>query len=148
MYKSNIRAAKKRGDNDRHREFLMPDDSQGFAVVQDMLGNGRVRCMCEDGNVRVGRIRGSMRRYKNKVIIGRGDLVIVGSRDFEDDKVDIVHKYNHDECSTLMMNGSLPVKVFRAITNRDEVGKATEADADAEEYILFGEGGDINLAEI
>jgi translation initiation factor 1A len=147
MYKSNIRNAKKRGQDDRHREFLMPNDGQGFAVVQDMLGNGRVRCLCEDETVRIGRIRGSMRKFKNKVIIGRGDLVIVGLRDYEDDKVDIMHKYTHDECSTLLMNGTLSAKLVKAVTNRDDVGKST-ADDEADDYILFGETGDINIAEI
>ena len=42
-----------------------------------MLGNARVLVKCFDGVIRVGRIRGKMKR---KVWIGVGDLILVSLR--------------------------------------------------------------------
>ena len=49
-----------------------------------MLGNGRCECFCYDGVTRLGHIRGKMRK---KVWITAGDIVLVGKRDFQDEKV-------------------------------------------------------------
>jgi translation initiation factor 1A len=138
MYQSNIRNAKKRGAKG-DREFLMPDAAQQFAMVQDMLGNGRVRALCQDGSSRVGRIRGSMRKYKNKVIIGRGDLIIVALREFDAANVDVVHKYDHDECSKLLVWKTLPESIHRALTTADQLGNASREADETEDYVFFGE---------
>ena len=70
-----------------------------------MLGNGRCECFCFDGVTRLGHIRGKMRK---KVWITAGDIVLVGKRDFQDEKVDIVHKYSADEARNLKQYGELP----------------------------------------
>lgn len=70
-----------------------------------MLGNGRAECFCYDGITRLGHIRGKMRK---KVWVTAGDIVLVGKRDFQDDKVDIIHKYNGDEARKLKVYGELP----------------------------------------
>lgn len=70
-----------------------------------MLGNGRCECFCFDGVTRLGHIRGKMRK---KVWITAGDIVLVAKRDFQDEKVDIVHKYTADEARNLKQYGELP----------------------------------------
>jgi len=70
-----------------------------------MLGNGRCECFCFDGVTRLGHIRGKMRK---KVWITAGDIVLVAKRDFQDEKVDIVHKYSADEARNLKQYGELP----------------------------------------
>ena len=78
---------------------------QEYAQVVRMLGNGRCECFCFDGVTRLGHIRGKMRK---KVWITAGDIVLVGKRDFQDEKVDIVHKYSADEARNLKQYGELP----------------------------------------
>ena len=78
---------------------------QEYAQVVKMLGNGRCECFCFDGVTRLGHIRGKMRK---KVWITAGDIVLVGKRDFQDEKVDIVHKYSADEARNLKQYGELP----------------------------------------
>lgn len=78
---------------------------QEYAQVVRMLGNGRCECFCFDGVTRLGHIRGKMRK---KVWITAGDIVLVGKRDFQDEKVDIVHKYTADEARNLKQYGELP----------------------------------------
>jgi len=121
MYKSNIRNKKKsRGKKREKVEILYPEDGQEFGYVKDMLGNGRVKIMCEDGITRIGRIRGSMRQYKNKVIIKAMDLILISKRDYEDDKVDIIHKYSPEDSSLLYTENELPDKIAKIYQNRDE----------------------------
>lgn len=56
--------------------------------VMRMLGNGRAECYCYDGVTRLGHIRGKMRK---KVWVSAGDIVLVGKRDYQDDKVSNAH---------------------------------------------------------
>jgi translation initiation factor 1A len=81
------------------------DSGQEYAQVVKMLGNGRCECFCFDGVTRLGHIRGKMRK---KVWITAGDIVLVAKRDFQDEKVDIVHKYTADEARNLKQYGELP----------------------------------------
>lgn len=136
MYQSKIRNNKQRNKQAKNRVYVEPSVDQEYAVVQDMLGNGRVRTLCTDGIVRIGRIRGSMRKYAGKVIIEKGDLVIVSRRDFEDDKVDIVHKYTHDEAMKLVKLKELSKDIVKAINQTDtDVGTSHS-------YVVFMEGED------
>lgn len=136
MYQSRIRQNKGGKRGGKNKVLLEPEEGQEYAVVKDMLGNGRLRAMCQDGSLKIGRIRGSMRKYAGKVIIDRGDLILVSTRDFgNDDKVDVFHKYSHEDVSTLMRHKMLPEIIYKAITLQDEqtFGKTGTGD----EYIVF-----------
>lgn len=37
-----------------------------------------------------------------------GDIVLVGLRDYQDDKADVILRYNADEARQLKANGELP----------------------------------------
>lgn len=143
MYQSRIRNSKQRAKQSKNRTILEPDDEQEYGVVQDMLGNGRLRALCSDGNIRIGRIRGSMRKYAGKVIIEKNDLVIVSKRDYEDDKVDVVHKYTHEESSKLLRNGMLPTTIAKEI-NKSDYGENTQN----HDYVVFMEDGEVDVGAI
>lgn len=49
-----------------------------------MLGNGRLEGKCFDGTTRLCHIRGKMRK---KVWVNANDIVLVGLREYQDDKV-------------------------------------------------------------
>lgn len=78
-----------------------------YAQVLRMLGNGRLEAQCFDGKVRLGHIRGKMRK---KVWVSQGDIVLVALRDFQDDKCDIIAKFSADEARQLKTIGELPEK--------------------------------------
>ena len=108
-----------------------------------MLGNGRCECFCFDGVTRLGHIRGKMRK---KIWITAGDIVLVGKRDFQDEKVDIIHKYSADEARNLKAYGELPAE---AKINEDETFNEEEESCPFE----FGdpddgEDGGVDLDEI
>ena len=114
MYQSNINALKKRTHSkSKKRDFILPDDDQQYAVVKALLGNGRLTALCEDGVERLGKIRGSMRKGPNKAIVNRNDLIIVSCRDYED-KVDVLHKYTHEEASSMFRTYEIPQALKKA----------------------------------
>jgi translation initiation factor 1A len=100
----------KRGKNQttttRQIPFRDTNGETDYAYVLDMLGNGRIKVVCyRDGKERIGTIRGNM--YK-RVWICRDDIVLVGLRDFQDDRCDVMYKYNQDEVRLLCRKNELP----------------------------------------
>ena len=87
------------------RELEYKDDGQEYGQVIKMLGQGRCTVQCFDGILRLGTIRGNMR---NKVWINLHDFVLVGLRDYQDSKCDIIMKYTTDEVRNLKSYGELP----------------------------------------
>ncbi|KAK8828304.1 hypothetical protein WA538_002815, partial [Blastocystis sp. DL] len=108
---------RKRGKNDNEgykRELEFKEDGQEYGRVQKMLGNGRIEAYCYDGKTRLCNIRGKMRK---KEWISVGDIVLIGLRDFQDDKADVIMKYTADEARQLKAYGEIPDNV--AIENND-----------------------------
>ena len=70
-----------------------------------MLGNGRCEVLCCDGVKRLAHIRGKMRK---KVWVGASDIILVGLRDYQDSKCDVILKYNADEARQLKAYGEIP----------------------------------------
>lgn len=134
MYQSRIRESKNRGN--KKRDLLEPEEGQAFAIVQDMLGNGRIRVFCEDKKLRVARIRGSMRKYSGKVLIERNDLIVIAYRDFDDSTADVIHKYTSDEIHHMMRHEMLPDVMVKKIQLGDEIEGKTCGD----DYLVFMEG--------
>merc|ERR1719461_163767 len=64
--------------------------------------------MCFDGKERLCRIRGKMRK---KFWIGNGDIVLLGLREFQDEKADIIEKYKPDEVRRLKAQGHVPENI-------------------------------------
>jgi translation initiation factor 1A len=92
---------RKRGKNENEeekRELVYKEDGQEYAQVIRMLGNGRLEAQCIDGKKRLCNIRGKMRK---KVWVAQGDIVLVGLRDYQDDKADVIMKYTADEARVL-----------------------------------------------
>eukprot|EP00904_Undaria_pinnatifida_P002292 jgi/Undpi1/12063/HiC_scaffold_4.g01761.m1 len=123
---------RRRGKNENEetkRELEFKEAGQEYAQASNlhvhvvrMLGNGRAECYCYDGVTRLGHIRGKMRK---KVWVSAGDIVLVGKRDYQDDKVDIIHRYNADEARNLKQYGELPE---HARINETAVDLAMEGD--------------------
>lgn len=97
------------------REMIWKENGQAYAVIEKMLGNGRVHLSYftrdEDNRLKknqaLGIIRGTMRR--KKIWIRIQDVVLVGLREFEDGKVDILHKYDYDETKSLELSQEIPL---------------------------------------
>jgi translation initiation factor 1A len=81
------------------------DDGEMFAIIIQMLGFDRVRVRCEDGNIRIGRIPG---RMKKRVWMRVGDTVLIVPWAFQtDEKADVVYRYRGNELDWLEKRGIL-----------------------------------------
>jgi translation initiation factor 1A len=87
------------------RELIFKEDGQEYAQVLKMLGNGRCEVYCFDGVKRLCHIRGKLRK---KIWINIGDVVLIGLRDFQEKKGDIILKYSIDESRCLKTYGEIP----------------------------------------
>lgn len=113
---------RRRGKNENEglkRELVFKEDGQEYAQVTKMLGNGRLEAMCFDGAKRLCHIRGKLRK---KVWINQSDIILVGLRDYQDCKADVILKYSADEARNLKSYGEFPdtVKINETVTFGEE----------------------------
>ena len=81
------------------------DEGELFGIIVQMLGHDRVRVRCEDGNIRIGRIPG---RMKKRVWMRVGDTVLVVPWEFQsDEKCDVIWRYRGNEIDWLQKRGIL-----------------------------------------
>ena len=102
---------RRRGKNENFgdkRELVFKEDGQEYAQVAKMLGNGRLEAMCFDGVKRLCHIRGKLRK---KVWINQSDIILVGLRDYQDAKADVILKYSADEARNLKSYGEFPESI-------------------------------------
>ncbi|XP_057306076.1 eukaryotic translation initiation factor 1A, Y-chromosomal-like [Hydractinia symbiolongicarpus] len=115
---------RRRGKNENEtekRELVFKEEGQEYAQVIKMLGNGRLDALCFDGTKRLCHIRGKLRK---KVWINTGDIILLGLRDYQDAKADVILKYTPDEARNLKAYGELPetVKIETMAANEDQSG--------------------------
>lgn len=121
---------KKRVQAEKGRELVMRQEGQLYARVTKMLGNGRVTAMCGDGVERLCKIRGSMRK---RVWVRVGDAVLVGLREFQDAKADVIHKYTDAEVARLRRLGEDVVLATSAADDGDETTEVIEFEHDPDD---------------
>jgi len=136
MYQTSIRNKKKSSNFNKvaNNNYAIDKDYEVFAYVMKVLGNCRVLVLCDNGTEAIGVIRGSMRRFNKRVLIETGDIVAVSMRDFQINKVDIVHKYNAEQCKLLIANNEISDTLIDAY---NKVSRTTHQDAD----IFFDDTG-------
>ncbi|CAH1975888.1 unnamed protein product [Acanthoscelides obtectus] len=113
---------RRRGKNENEtekRELVFKEDGQEYAQVTKMLGNGRLEAMCFDGVKRLCHIRGKLRK---KVWINQGDIILIGLRDYQNAKADVILKYTPDEARNLKTYGEFPesVRINETVTFVEE----------------------------
>ncbi|KAG9391649.1 Translation initiation factor 1A (eIF-1A) [Carpediemonas membranifera] len=106
----NRQKSKKHDQGSRDLEFK--EDSQEYAQVLKMLGNGRLEAFCLDGKKRQCHIRGKLRK---KEWINVGDIVLIALRDFQDEKADVIIRYKPDEARALRKYGEIPAEFQQAM---------------------------------
>ena len=87
------------------REVRFKDESEEYAQITKILGDGRFQCKCTDGIDRIAHVRGKMRK---RIWLGNGDIILVSIREFENEKCDVVEKYKEKEVAKLKKEGEIP----------------------------------------
>ncbi|KAI0443710.1 hypothetical protein F4803DRAFT_549811 [Xylaria telfairii] len=145
----NARRGKRDEKNEKNdnRELLFKEDGQDYAVIQKILGSGRYNAQSfqppsadtkERGVVRLAIRRGALRRTSIRV----GDIVLLGLRDFQDGKADIIHTYTNNEAWRLQALGELPLSALRSVEEEREESVSTANNGNDDNGIIFGDIND------
>lgn len=90
------------------RVLVYPSENDVVGVVQKLLGFDRVLVKCQDGYVRICRIRGKMKR---RTWIREGDIVLVSPWDFQsEERGEIFHRYTANQVDDLRRKGILTME--------------------------------------
>ncbi len=100
---------KKRGGEETEeeigRKIVIPaTEEEMFGIITQFMGGSLVRVYCSDGNIRLCRIPGRIRR---RVWMREGDLVLVAIWPFQPERGDIIHRYTSSQVSWLKKRGYL-----------------------------------------
>jgi len=79
-----------------------------FGIADQLLGASKIKVMCADGQSRIGRIRGKL---KKRMWIREGDLLIIRPWEFQEDKADILYRYTRTQASNLARRGVIPEEI-------------------------------------
>ena len=117
-----------------------------FAIADQILGGRRVRAVCEDGDSRLARIPGKMRRRQ---WVREGDLIVVQHWDFQDEKANVVMRYTKTQSLYLSRKGVLPdiVDLFGMSEDISEVTDSNEELEIIEEENLVEEESELEVEE-
>jgi|TARA_B100000676_G_scaffold307512_1_gene366154 translation initiation factor 1A len=88
-----------------------------FAIADQILGGRRVRSICEDGETRLARIPGKMRRRQ---WVREGDLIVIQPWEFQDEKANVCMRYTKTQSLYLSRKGVLPEIVDLFGMNQDD----------------------------
>jgi len=151
MYQTSIRNKKKLSQFNKvsNNNYNIDKEYEVFAYVIKLLGNCRALVLCDNGNEAIGVIRGSMRRFNKRVLIETGDIIAVSMRDYQNNKVDIVHKYNMEQCKILINNKEISDTLINAYNrvNMNTINNTNDANIifdDASEVVLTKKKEDYN----
>ena len=121
---------KKKKTQAEDRECRFKDESEEYAQIIKILGDGRFQCKCADGIERIAHVRGKMRK---RIWLANGDIILVSLREFENEKCDVVEKYKEKEVAKLKNAGEIPDSFV--LPSGSEEGEKGTGDGD----ILFEE---------
>jgi translation initiation factor 1A len=98
---------KHNNNNNEEQVFRVrvPKENQVLGVLQERVGGSRSKVRCLDGNTRICRIPG---RLKRKLWVRRGDVLLVEPWELGgDEKGDIIWKYRPNQVNWLKKKGYL-----------------------------------------
>tara|TARA_B100001029_G_C15019317_1_gene429460 strand:- start:621 stop:1091 length:471 start_codon:yes stop_codon:yes gene_type:complete len=94
-------------NNEANLRVTLPYKPKGemFAVAETFQGGSRLQLICEDGERRMGRIPGKLRR---RMWVRENDLLIIVPWSFQDSKADVKFRYTPTQTSNLKRLGKIP----------------------------------------
>lgn len=147
MYQTSIRNKKKNKQlkNTVQNNYELDEENEEYAHIIKMLGNCRVSLLTNTGKESIGIIRGTLRKFTNRIIIEKGDIVVISKRGYQDNKVDIVHKYNREQIQTLISEKKLSNTLLNSYINNKNSYIENIYDKDNNDNILSIEFSDLKI---
>lgn len=92
------------GQNSVPTRVKKPREGEVIGVIVQRLGGNKMEVNCTDGKTRNARVPG---RFKRSMWLRPRDVVIVKPWEYDDDKADVVFKYNSSAVHQLRKSGVL-----------------------------------------
>lgn len=89
------------------KEMILKSDMEDYAKITKLHGDCKVIVMLPNSSTIMARIPGKFHK-KKEWWMAIGDIVLISHRDFQDNMVDIVTKYQPGEVRTLYKDGEIP----------------------------------------
>ena len=103
--KGHRKMGKKNAHHDTKNTLILKEEGEEYVKVAQMLGGGRMYVTFPDGSQCIGIIPGRMR--KKRFWISVGDIVLVSIRDYQEDRCDVIHRYNQEQVRILKKQGDI-----------------------------------------
>jgi len=116
------------------RSLTLREDMQEYAKIVNTLGDRRMSVMFPDGSEKLALIPG---RFRKRCWMVVGDIVLISHRDFQDNKVDIIHKYTSNEIHKLSKLGEIPTFFMNSEADQNDselLGGITIGTEDVEDF--------------
>ena len=104
---------KKRSYEESTKEPPIPGEGEVLCGVIRLVGGDHLIAKCLDGEDRMIRIPGRMRR---RVWMREGDIILVVPWDFNPKKGDVIYRYARNEVQKLVEKGVLPQEFLEALS--------------------------------
>ena len=134
--------AKNKGVQKETRALILREPMQEYAKITKLLGDRRVMMTFPDGNEVLGIIPG---RFRKRIWMKPGDIVLCSAREFQEDRYDIIHKFNDSEPRKLVKQAEVPtffLDCISTISEENDCGIKIGLDSDCE-----GDSSDSNKKE-
>ena len=86
------------------KDLKEKEHGQKYGLLTNALGNMRFECLCDDGIVRLAHVPGS---FRGRYYFRKEDHVLVSIRSFEQNKCDLLHRYQEEHVRLLTSKGAL-----------------------------------------
>ena len=98
---------KRKVKREDYNAIKLPAGNDVIGIAKKMLGDDRLMVSCQDGNERLCRIRGKMKR---RMWIRVGDIVLVSPWETQSDiRGDIIWRYTRNQAEVLRRKGYLKI---------------------------------------
>jgi len=118
-YQSSIRNKKNNKSFNRTKEvkYKINEEIEEYGIVIKLLGNCRCLILSNMNVECIGTICGSLRKFNKRILIEKGDVVIITSPSEGNNKVIINYKLNTDQINDLIEELKLNEKIVNLYKN-------------------------------
>lgn len=121
-YQSTIRNKKSNKSFNKAKEskYEINDEIEEYGIVEKMLGNCRCLVLSNTNVDCIGTICGSLRKFNKRILIEKGDIVIITSPSPANNKVVISYKLNEEQIKDLIEQNKLNDKIITKINENND----------------------------
>lgn len=118
-YQSSIRNKKNNKSFNKNKEikYKINEEIEEYGIILKLLGNCRCLVLSNMNVECIGTICGSLRKFNKRLLIEKGDVVIITSPSEGNNKVIINYKLNTDQISSLIEEFKLNDKLITLYRN-------------------------------